>query len=124
MLLHFLTSLVGNSFWFVLVWNKIKEKVKSLGDKVKARTKELIEKYKPKILNTIDRVKQFIIDEGQKLIIELKGDLVEVILEKTGTKVEKRSITDCKFLIHFTSFVTKNLLNFTSFVTNCSKSKL
>ena len=79
---------------FFLVWTKVQEKVKSLGDKIKAKTKALIEKYKPKIINTINNVKQFIIEEGQKIIIELKGDLVEIIVKETGANMEKRSIKD------------------------------
>ena len=84
---------------FFLVWSKIKEKVKSLGDQLKEKSKALIEKYKPKIIDSINKVKQFIIEEGQKIIIELKGDLINIAVKEIVVQVEKRALTDRKLEI-------------------------
>ena len=84
---------------FFLVWNKIKEKVKSLGDQLKEKSKALIEKYKPKIIDSINKVKQFIIEEGQKIIIELKGDLINIAVKEIVVQVKKRALTDRKLEI-------------------------
>jgi len=79
------------------VWAKVKQSVADLGDKLKASTKALIEKYKPKIINSLNKVKQFVIDEGQKIILEFKGDLVRIIQSATDnleSTMAKRSISD------------------------------
>jgi len=79
------------------VWAKVKQSVADLGDNLKASTKALIEKYKPKIINSLNKVKKFVIDEGQKIILEFKGDIVKIIQSATDnleSTMAKRSISD------------------------------
>ena len=86
---------------FFIVWNKIKEKVESLGDQLKEKSKALIEKYKTKIIDSINKVKQFVIEEGQRIIIELKGDLINIAVKEITLQVEKRALNDRKLEIWF-----------------------
>ena len=51
------------------------------GDKISNQTRALIEKYKPKVTDALTRVKKVIIDEGKKIIIEIIGDIVKIVVE-------------------------------------------
>jgi len=82
---------VPSAYGFKDVWGKIEDK---LGEEFSAQVKSLVEKYKPKIIKTLEKVKQFIIEEGKKIIIELQGDLIKIVVKSLTGQIEKRSISD------------------------------
>uniref|UniRef100_A0A7M6DJI6 Uncharacterized protein n=1 Tax=Clytia hemisphaerica TaxID=252671 RepID=A0A7M6DJI6_9CNID len=62
-------------------WKKVTDAFEKAGDKISNQTRALIEKYKPKVTDALTRVKKVIIDEGKRIIIEIIGDIVKIVVE-------------------------------------------
>jgi len=81
------------------IWNKVKTAVSKFGSKAKAATNAIIEKYRPKIEKALQNAQKVIIVEGKKIVIEIVGDIVKVIVDglsstsEESTVVVKRSIS-------------------------------
>jgi len=81
------------------IWNKVKTAVSKFGSKAKAATNAIIEKYRPKIEKALQNAQKVIIVEGKKIVIEIVGDIVKVIVDglsstsEESTVIVKRSIS-------------------------------
>ncbi|XP_066913764.1 uncharacterized protein [Clytia hemisphaerica] len=69
-------------------WKKVTDAFEKAGDKISNQTRALIEKYKPKVTDALTRVKKVIIDEGKRIVIEIIGDIVKIVVEDLQKKDE------------------------------------
>jgi len=73
-------------YGFSDMWAKVKAAANKLSGKVRDDVKAAIEKLKPQILDHLNTVKEIVIDGGKKIIIQVKDDIVRIIVD--ALKVE------------------------------------
>ena len=81
-----------------LVWEKVKAAANKLSGKIRDDVKAAIENLKPQILDHLNKVKEIVIDAGKKVLIQVKDDVVRIIVDalKGESEIETYGFSDCK----------------------------
>merc|ERR1711881_162348 len=65
------------------LWAKVKAAAEKLRDDAKEKIQAAIDRLKPQILEGLKNIKEVVINEGKKIIIQIKGEIVRIITGAT-----------------------------------------
>merc|ERR1712168_1323892 len=83
-------------YGFSDLWAKVKTAAGKLAGAVRDDVKAAIEKLKPQILEQLNQMKEIIIDAGKKVLIQVKDDVVRIIVDalKGESEIETYGFSD------------------------------
>jgi len=81
------------------IWTKVKEAAKKLGGQIKQTVMDVIEENKPLIIAELKQLKETVINAAKKIIIQVNGEIIKIIVgedfvESEAYQITKRGFSD------------------------------